>query len=69
MAKKKDIHILVKTKNGKNKYYPYIVAPAHGVLWVTKEKTLSPVEEHRACVTSWENISKIIKLIESGEIK
>ncbi len=66
---KKNVHILVKRKNGKNRYYPYIVTPAHGILWVTKEKTLSPVEEHRAFVGSWDRVEKIIEMIDKGEIR
>ena len=69
MANKKDIHILVKQKSGKNRYYVYVVAPAHGCLWVTKDKTLSSVEEHRAFVSSWENLEKIMEMLSRGEIK
>ena len=69
MTKKKDIHILVKRIHNKNRYYPYIISPAHGVLWVTVEKVFSPVEEHRAYTSTYERLEQIIEMIESGEIR
>ena len=65
----KDIHVLTKRKNNQNRYYLYVSLGKGKVLWVTKEKSLSPLEEKRAFVSSWDRTQEIIECIVRGEIK